>query len=179
MYLVASSKTIQELAERMPINEEQLLLIGGFGPARVAAFGDTFLSLIRDYRAEQGISTGSDEDYFSSPKAKNKKEKKLKKEKKIPTAEVTLKFFREGKTLSDIALIRNLKLNTVSQHLEPFVRLGEIRIDEVVSEPRRKCIEEALQKANYEEGFTAVKEMLPSDYTYEEIRFVQAHRLRD
>jgi hypothetical protein len=24
-----------------------------------------------------------------------------------------------------------------------------------------------------------VKEMLPSDYTYEEIRFVQAHRLRD
>ncbi len=179
VYLVASSKTIQELAERMPVNEDQLLRISGFGPARVAAFGDTFLALIREYRTEQGISPGSDEDYFSSPKAKNKKEKKPKKEKKIPTAEVTLQLFREGKTLSEIAMIRNLKLNTISQHLEPYVRQGEIRIDEVVSETRRKCIEEALQKANYEEGFTAVKEMLPSDYTYEEIRFVQAHRLRD
>lgn len=179
VYLVANNKTLLELAEKMPITEEQLLTISGFGSARVAAYGDTFLPVIRDYRARHGISETSSMEQFSGTGAKTKKEKKQPKEKKIPTAEITLNFFREGKTMGEIASLRKLTLGTISAHLLPFVQQGEIRIDEVVPEQRRLKIEEALQKANYEEGLTPVKEILPEDYTYQEIRFVQAYRLRD
>jgi len=178
LYMVANNKTLMELTERLPLKNEELLSISGFGPARAAMYGEDFLSVIRDYCDQHGIER-SEEELFQKESKKTKKSTKALKEKKVPTTEITLQLFLEGKSITEIASIRKMTAGTVSRHLEPLIQAGEIRIDQLVPDKRRQKIEEALQTANYEEGLKAVKEMLPEDYSYDEIRFVQAHRLRD
>lgn len=178
VYLVATNKTLMELSQRLPTSKEQLLEISGFGPARVASFGQEFLKVIKEYCAFHNLDQ-TQVDIFDKTAKKTKKATKEPKQKKVPTAEITLHYFREGKSLSEIAAIRKMTIATVARHLEPLIQQGELRIDELVPNHRRQLIEKALQAANYEDGLKPVKERLPDDFTYEEIRLVQAHRLRD
>jgi hypothetical protein len=176
IYLIANTKTLTELSNFLPQTEDQLLAIGGFGPAKVQAFGNEFLSVIKDYCFEHNININSN-DFAQTAKAK-KKSKKEKKE-KVDTKLVTLNLFREGKSVKEIALERNFTQETIERHLIPYLSTGEILIHELVQPKKQKLIEEALQKFNYEDGLNAIKAALPDDVTFGEIRFVMAHRLKN
>jgi ATP-dependent DNA helicase RecQ len=45
-YVVASDRTLRDLARQRPRTREELLAIYGIGPSRVAAYGDGFLEVI-------------------------------------------------------------------------------------------------------------------------------------
>lgn len=47
-YVVASDRTLKEMARLRPTNERELLRVHGFGPSRVQRYGSGFLELLRD-----------------------------------------------------------------------------------------------------------------------------------
>ena len=104
---------------------------------------------------------------------KKVKEEKPKKE-KVDTRGLTFKMFREGKTIKEIAAERSLTVGTVENHLAQFVKTGELEVDEVVSTQHQKIIRGIIKSFNKAYSLSDVKNLLPGDYTYAEIKLVIA-----
>ena len=109
---------------------------------------------------------------------KKVKEEKPKKE-KVDTKALTFKMFRDGKTLKEIAAERSLTVGTVENHLAHFVEQGELEIGEVVSSQHQKIIRGIVKTFNKAYSLSEVKNLLPNDYTYAEIKFVIADMKRE
>jgi len=73
IYLVAGSKTIQEMADFLPLSEKELLQIHGFGKAKVEKFGRLFLEVITDYCLDNNLTSRM---YEKSVEEKPKKKRK-------------------------------------------------------------------------------------------------------
>ena len=104
---------------------------------------------------------------------KKVKEEKPKKE-KVDTRGLTFKMFREGKTIKEIAAERSLTVGTVENHLAQFVKTGELEVGEVVSSQHQKIIRGIIKSFNKAYSLSDVKNLLPGDYTYAEIKLVIA-----
>lgn len=167
IYFVASSKTLEEMATYLPQTSEELVQISGFGKAKVEIYGPQFLELIQAYAEERNLS--------STIAEKISKQKKEKKEKKSDTKAETFRLYQEGKTAEEIAKERNLTLQTIEGHLAHYVFTGDIKIDSLVTREKIVLIEPALQ--NFEKGTSImpVKEKLPSNISFGDIRLVLAH----
>ena len=109
---------------------------------------------------------------------KKVKEEKPKKE-KVDTKALTFKMFRDGKTLKEIAAERSLTVGTVENHLAHFVEQGELEIGEVVSSQHQKIIRGIVRTFNKAYSLSEVKNLLPNDYTYTEIKLVIADMKRE
>lgn len=109
---------------------------------------------------------------------KKVKEDKPKKE-KVDTRALTFKMFRDGKTLKEIAAERSLTVGTVENHLAHFVEQGELEIGEVVSSQHQKIIRGIVKSFNKAYSLSEVKNLLPNDYTYAEIKLVIADMKRE
>jgi hypothetical protein len=72
------------------------------------------------------------------------KEKKPKKEKGSSQLK-SLTLFKEGKTITEIAEIRNLAPGTIEGHLFRFVHMGEIGIEDLLSKKEIKEIKKVLE----------------------------------
>lgn len=180
IYMVANNKTITDLANYLPDTPELLLKISGFGEAKVNAYGDAFLGIIKAYMREHDLLTNMGA--LPGKKGSGKKKKQQEdgqKVKKISTKEQTFLLFKQGLKLPEIAKQRGYTLGTVESHLVPYITDGSIMIDELVSKEKQKLILNALEKFNYEEGLNPIKSKLPPEISFSEIRYVMAHRIKD
>ena len=111
-------------------------------------------------------------------KPKKSKEEKPKKV-KVDTKALTLKLFREGKSLQEIARERSLTIGTIENHLAHFVEKGELKVDDVVSTQHQKMIRGIVKSFDKAYTLSDVKNLLPNDYTYAEIKLVIADTNKD
>ncbi len=101
------------------------------------------------------------------------KKTRAKKEKKVPTREITLKLYREGKSIPEIAKERSLTVGTIESHFIPFIKSGEVKIIELVDKKKIAAIIEAVAKLDT--GFAGpLKAKLGGDFSFGEIRLVVA-----
>ncbi len=175
IYMVAGTKTLTELCNFLPQTEEQLLMISGFGPAKVDAFGEQFLAVIRHYAATHDLETNMPLKK-EKKKTKEKKEPKTKTEKEPSSREKTFNLFKEGLNVYEIATVRSMAESTIEAHLLPFIANGEINISRLMTAEKKYLIERTLNDLNNAAGLGAIKAALPPDVTYSEIRFVLALR---
>lgn len=73
IYLIASSKSLQEMTEFLPQTKNELMLIHGFGKAKVDKYGALFLEVISDFCMENSLTSKM---YEKQPADKKKKKKK-------------------------------------------------------------------------------------------------------
>jgi hypothetical protein len=167
VYLVAGSATLEEMALYLPQTVNELNQISGFGPAKTKQYGDAFLSIIIEYCALHDLHTNIE--------AKPIKIKRSKKAAEIKTDTKTVSFnlFKEGKTIEQIALNRNMTIGTIESHLSYFVGLGEIDISSIVSSSKLEQIKSSVEKFGLA-STKEIKESLPEHFTYGEIRMVVA-----
>lgn len=108
-----------------------------------------------------------------SPVSKTKKEKLP----KGASKEDTLLLYREGKSLEEIAQLRNLAISTIESHLSSFIYTGELQLEELVPPTRSKAILAVIKDVGM--TATSIKQRLSDDYSYGEIRAVMNyHRLQ-
>ncbi|HKO61545.1 MAG TPA: RecQ family ATP-dependent DNA helicase [Pyrinomonadaceae bacterium] len=94
------------------------------------------------------------------------------------TAFQTLSLHRQGLSVGEIAAQRGLVPNTIESHLEECLRAGlPVDISKLVSPDARKQIERAIE-AHGTEKLKPIRESLPEDITYNQIRLVVAERGR-
>jgi len=75
VYIVASIKTLVQMADYLPATEKELLRIDGIGKVKVERYGPQFLALIRNYSSAFGIASRM-MDFKEQEKPKKRKKKK-------------------------------------------------------------------------------------------------------
>ena len=101
-----------------------------------------------------------------APVTKTKKEKQI----KGASHRDTLLLYREGKSVAEIAQIRNLAVTTIEGHLASFIYSGDIQLDDLVHPTKSKVILSVINDIGM--TATSIKQKLSGDYTYGEIRAV-------
>ena len=179
VYMVAGSKTLEELVIYLPQDDMDLLGITGLGKARVDRYGKLFLEIIHKYCEEHGLESQMDQ----KAKGKSAKEKRMKREDrsesmnppkpvKPRTHEETLALFQSGLSIREIAQNRNRAISTIEGHLAHYLLSGELAIHELIDMEKAKQIETELRAAE-NESMIPVKEKLGDAVTWGEIRFVR------
>ncbi|MFB6345729.1 MAG: helix-turn-helix domain-containing protein, partial [bacterium] len=92
--------------------------------------------------------------------------------------EVSFEMYQDGNTVEEIAEERDLKASTIYGHLETFVESGDLSAGEIVDEESLRIIMEHLESdavdLSGEVYLSNIKDALPDDITYDEIKIVLA-----
>ncbi|MDB5208227.1 MAG: family ATPase [Flavisolibacter sp.] len=170
IYLVASGKTLEEMANYLPQTVQELEQISGFGKAKVESYGQQFLEIIQAYAEERNLASTIVE---KSPKRQRKE--KTGAEKKTDTKAETFRLYQDGKTAIEIAEERKLTIQTIEGHLSHYVFTGAIKIEALVSREKLVLIEPALKDFEKGASIIPIKDKLPTDVSFGEIRLVMAY----
>jgi hypothetical protein len=165
-YMVIPHKTLIELVTKLPVTPKELNLIKGFGKKKIDQFGEEVLAIIKEYLKEQNIETPIVEE----PREKIERLKPV----KIPTKQVSFDLFKSGKSIPDIMAERGFTLGTVESHLNYYLGLGEIEIEQLVPSDKIALISEYFI-SNPNNNLTQAKEELGDEITYGDLRFVRTH----
>jgi DNA-binding CsgD family transcriptional regulator len=168
VYIVANSKSIDEMAQYLPQSITDLKKISGFGEAKAEKYGSKFLNIIQHYCNEHGLTSLIHE----MPVKKEKKPKAS--TAKTDTKNETYQLFKKGKAIAAIAAERNLAVSTLESHLSHYVLTGALNINELLSKEKLIKIESALHEYKPENGVTVIKQKLGDGISYGEIKWVLA-----
>jgi ATP-dependent DNA helicase RecQ len=152
-FLVLHDTAIDALCAAKPSTLQALRAVSGFGDKKVERYGQEILGALQRFnkgeRASKDWHAGA-----SQPR------------------EDTLQLLQEGRTFEEIAQIRGRKVSSVIDLVIKLVEDGEISFDaKWVSAERYAEIASAVQQFG-KERLKPVKEALPVEITYEEIRLV-------
>lgn len=161
-YVVLHDTTLDEICRIRPSSIRQLLGITGIGERKADMFGEGILAALESYR-------------------KGARAAELPQKKTAPMIE-TLQLLKEGKGLEEIAAIRGRQISTVTNAAAALVETGEIEFSAKWMDPHKlSVIEAACSRAGLAqlERLKPLKELLPPEITYDEIRLVVAMLRRE
>jgi len=169
-YIILSDATLVEIATYLPLNKSEFSQISGFGEIKLAKYGEKFWRVVTDYCAAKKLPS-------RIHLKKIKRQRKEKPERLNDTKQQTLDLYRTGRTISQIASLRELSPATIETHLAYFVGTGELSIDEFVTPEKLAAIEKVvLEHGN--KALAPLKEILGEAYSYSEIKMTIAHLSR-
>jgi hypothetical protein len=169
IYLLANQNALKEIAAYLPFTKNDLMQLSGFGKVKAEKYGDDILDTVKDYCDRNNLETNMAA-REGNPK-RERKEKSL--EEKVPSNIASFNLFKEGKSIAEIAKERNFAITTIEGHLASFVATGELNINKMVSAEKQNLIKEAAE-IHGSESFKTLKENLPEDVSYGEIRMAIA-----
>jgi hypothetical protein len=172
IYMIANSKSLEEMATYLPQSKKELMQISGFGKAKVEGFGVQFLNIIVNYCQQNNLSSLiHTKDNLKEEKPKVEKPKTDKQDSK----EVTFNFFKQGNTIKEIATERLLAISTIEGHLTWYIAEGKIAITELMTIEKATIIIKALEGFEKGSSVIPIKEQLGDNFSYSEIRMVMTH----
>ena len=170
IYMVANKVTLQEVCTYLPLNKKDLLQLSGFGKAKVETYGDDIIHAVETYCQLNNLETNMEAKITEHPKREQKKAAV----KKEDTKAISFQLFKEGKSIAEIAKLRNLTTGTIEGHLEKYIQSGKIDINEIVSPEKQELIKNAINKHGAS-NTDAIKSALPVNIGYGEIKCVIAY----
>jgi len=176
IFMVAGSKSLEEMATYLPQSKKELMEISGFGKAKVENYGLQFLEVIVNYCQHNNLtSLIHTKIKTKAEKATTKNIQTVEKPNKIDTKEESYKLFIQGKSVEDIATLRTLTPQTIEGHLIKYITNGSIAITEFVPIEKASTIVKTIDSFEKGTSITSIKEQLGEAYSFGEIRMVQAH----
>ena len=159
-YIVLHDSSLDEICRLQPRSIAELLRITGIGERKADLYGQGILAALRRYH--EGARPAAPP------------------EKKTAPALETLQLLAEGKSFDEIARIRGRQISTVVNAVSGLVEKGELDFrPEWIDRNKLAVIEAACASLGLErlERLKTLKDALPPEITYDEIRLVVA-RLR-
>ncbi len=165
-YIVFSDVSLRQMARHYPQDEKAFSRISGVGEKKLAEFGAAFMGEITAHLQANARQVFAEES-FTEPVAPTRSRLN-------DTARETIHFFRQGKSVDEIARVRGLKEGTIYGHLEEAIRAGEkIELNRVVDEGGQREIASAFEKHGFGNLNGAV-ESLGGRYSYGQLRVCRA-----
>ncbi|WP_206420420.1 helix-turn-helix domain-containing protein [Lacinutrix jangbogonensis] len=161
-YQIFNQKSLYEMCETLPTNKTELLKVSGFGKTRVEKYGTDILKVIREYCDENDIQTSKDAEIFEAPKPKRQRG---------DTNRKSLQLFKSGKSVEQIAMERDLNVNTITGHLSSFIASGEVKILDLISEKHYKELKVIIPKQKFD-NISDLKHKIDNKFTFGELRLV-------
>jgi ATP-dependent DNA helicase RecQ len=156
-YVVLHDTSLDEICRLKPNSIAELLDITGIGERKADLYGQGILSAVRRYR--EGARASAPVGMKTAP------------------ALETLQLLTEGKTFAEIAQIRGRQISTVVNAAANLVEKGDLEFrPEWIDRNKLAVIEAACAKMSLDnlERLKPLKEALPPEITYDEIRLVLA-----
>lgn len=162
---VAELKELKQLFERQRQYMQQALEIGralheGRQPAEILEMAEALQK-----------HTGKEQQH-----AEDAEQKKAKRQ-KGDSQRATLEMFRQGKSIQEIAALRQLAYSTIESHLADLILTGEVEVREVVPQDKFDKIMDVITAAPGLHS-TEIRQRLNDTVSYGEIRSVQHFRAR-
>ena len=150
-YIIFNDATLMAMLETKPINHQQLALISGVGERKLTLYGDLFLAAIKSYLDE-----------YRTP----------------DTATESVNLFKLGYTVKQIAQKRELKEDTIYNHLSQALEQEMLILNDVVelSEQEINSIQEAILSLPTEQqnALKSIYDLFDSKYSYGILRCIRA-----
>nr|NQU88978.1 helix-turn-helix domain-containing protein [Bacteroidota bacterium] len=163
-YMILPQKVMVAIAAVKPASAKALKNIKGLGRKKIIQFGGDILSMVEDYT---DVKITSDAFDLPEPPKKPKAEKGA-------TQRETVAFFDEGKTIEEIAEIRNLKAGTISSHLGWGIQNNLIDIHRLMPDEQIQLIA-AYFRSHPDASRSQAKQALGDDISWEEIKYVMGY----
>ena len=161
-FVVLHDTSLDEICRQNPTSIAGLLNISGIGERKAQTYGQQILAALQNYR--QGARAAA-----PAPK------------RTAPALE-TLQLLNQGKSFSEIAAIRGRQVSTVLNAVAGMVEKGEVEFSpEWIDRNKIAVIEAACSRAGLDEldRLRPLKDALPPEVTYDEIRLVVARLRRE
>ncbi|MCD4791828.1 MAG: helix-turn-helix domain-containing protein [Bacteroidales bacterium] len=162
LFMVAANKTLQEIANKLPVTSKQLKAISGIGKVKFTQYGEDLISIVLDFIQNNDIDPNED---MPEPIKPTKPEKKK-------NWEISYEMYKDGKTIEEIAKAQNFVASTIENHLGRFVASGEIKIEEFVNDKTVQTIKTYFEK-HPNTTLTDAKTALPNEITWSQLKLVQ------
>ncbi len=167
-YLIFSDSSLIDLATYLPLVENDLSKISGFGVYKIEKYGQPFLEMVQDYCNEHGLDTRIE---LKQPKRERKTS--ATRERETDTKKASLDLFKQGMSIESIAEYRKLSPNTIETHLAYYVSKSELELSSLVPADKIELIDAAIKRYG-KSSLKQLKENLPEEISYGEIRMVVA-----
>ncbi len=132
------------------------------------AAGGFSTSRYLDARAKAMVA--SDEKKTRRPERKQTEKKAKKPKSQVNTVDETFRMYQSGMGVIDIAKKRGLALSTITGHLFKLVGEGRLKATDLISQDKIRRVLSAADELGDKISLRDLKDMLPEDYTYDDIR---------
>lgn len=171
-YIIFHDSSLKEMAAYMPQNQEEFFKIKGVGKKKYDSYGKEFINLINEYIVEEGLDVSEIRRQLIDTVTADSSIDRLKEDTETNRYEQTYNCYLKGLSLKEIALERNLTQNTIINHLSRCEKQGKtIDWSRFIEPEKEEQIIEMIEKVGNEK-LKPIKEALPQDITYEDIRLV-------
>ena len=173
-FVVFSDASLKDMCLKFPLTKDEFLKVSGVGEVKAEKYGEKFIRAVKEYALKNNIDRiktpqiieNNNEPYSSEVSKEN-----VEKQEKEDTRIATYNLYKQGKTVKEISEERNLSPVTVENHLIYCARAGfEINYPDFFSTEKEKLILKAIEKTGVEK-LKPIKEALPYEITYTEIKF--------
>ncbi len=154
-FIVMHDTSLDEICRRRPSTLPELRSITGFGERKTEAYGPRLLDALSQFR--EGARPSIDE----SPKTK--------------PARDTIQLLAEGRSFEEIATIRGRQLSTIVGMVATLIESAQIEFQPKWVDPDKQPIIRAACDRLGVQWLKPLKEALPPEITFDEIRLVVAH----
>jgi ATP-dependent DNA helicase RecQ len=171
-YIVFSDVALRQMARLYPQSEEDFSHISGVGERKLRDYGAVFLAEIAGFLGTNPRQIFAD-DSFSKPAPKPSRGSLG------DTVRETLHFWRQGKTVEEIAKIRGVKDGTIFGHLDEALRAGEeVDVSSLFDEQTKHDIGAAFAKFGFG-NLIGAKEFLGDRHSYGLMRLYRTMEQRE
>jgi ATP-dependent DNA helicase RecQ len=158
-FVVMHDTSLAEICRKRPTSLAEIRGVSGFGERKTERYGQQILDALERFR--KGERAAAVLGQRSKP------------------VEDTVRLLAEGRSFEEIAKIRGRQLKSVIDLVAGLVEKGELQFQNGwVDDTKRTSIEEACSRLGME-LLKPLKEALPPEITYEEIRLVAARLRRE
>jgi ATP-dependent DNA helicase RecQ len=153
-YIVLSDAALEDLCRKMPGSRDGLLGVSGIGERKAEMYGEAILAAFAEFR--EGARAPARVASQESP------------------AEETMRLLGAGKSFGEIAEIRGRQLSTVVNCVADLVEKGKLpyRMEWVGQEAHAQTMA-AIERLG-SQWLKPLREVLPTEISYEQIRLVVA-----
>ena len=100
---------------------------------------------------------------------------KKEKAQKGDSQRITLSLFNDGKSVKEIVAERNLSTTTIEGHLSGFILTGDLSVDKLISKDKQDYLIPRLKEIPFNTPLSSIKENLPKEYSYLDIKSIINH----
>jgi len=169
-YIIYSDVSLRQMARFYPANEKDFSRVSGVGERKLREFGAVFLGAIAAHLQANPRQVFADD----FPQSGLSSVPIPRRSRLTDTVRETLHFFRQGKTVLEIAEIRSVKAGTIYSHFEEAMLAGEaVDISSLIPAEAQRDIAAAFAKHGFV-SLGVVVESLGGKYGYGECRVVRA-----
>ena len=159
-FIVLHDATLDELCQKQPKTLRELRQVSGMGEKKCEMYGEEILGLFPRFAAGERAS----KEWHARP---------------LNASLETLELLEQGRTFEEIAQIRGRKVASVVVLVADLVERGETEFQERwMPAERRQQIREVCQRVGLE-WMKPIRDALPEEISYDEIRLVVAERKRE